>query len=85
MTRLIPQRPNNDAGVVFVSLDHLRKARHVSAGPERVARKPSHREHTVGFDVGFIYHIKPVFITKLIPTRVIWIMSGTHSIEVVLL
>ena len=41
--------------------------------------------HSVGFDVGFVDDVEAVFVTKFVKSWVVWIVGGSHGVDVELL
>src|SRR5207248_3580707 len=83
---LVTERPDDDAGMIFVALDHANGAVQVSVRPLRSSGETSFSEtHAMAFDVGFVDEIKPIAITQIVPGRLIWIMRATHGIDIELL
>ena len=53
---LVPEGPNDDAGMVLVALNHAFTARDKRRFPIGVFCQCIHGPHAVGFDVRFIHH-----------------------------
>ncbi len=72
VTRFISQRPENDRRVVLVLFYHPYGSIQKTLRPGGLTAKAT--VVVMGFDVCLVDHIKPVFITELIPKRVIRIV-----------
>ncbi len=69
--------------MVFVPFDHALAALDKGVGPVRVVAKFVVKG--MGFDVGFVNDIKPIFVAQLVPAAVVGIMAGTHGVDIKLL
>ncbi len=83
VTGFIAQRPHNDAGMIFVPQHHALPPFHESCCPLWIVCQ--FIVNGVAFDIGLIDNVKTVFVTKLVPTSIVGVVGGAHSIDVELL
>ena len=81
--RFIAQRPEQHGGMILVTQHHTGGTLHIGMQPERIIAQIV--PDAMGFEVGFIDQIDPIFIAQLVPERVIGIMAGANRVEVELL
>src|SRR5680860_170277 len=83
---LIPHRPNNHRRMVFVPFHHpiYSVMMHFSKFGFISWRFIFIIPKTMAFNVGFINYIDAIFITKLIPVRIIGIMGSPYSIYIII-
>ena len=66
--------------MIFVPQHHALPALHESCCPLWIVCQ--FIVDSVAFDVGLIDNVKTVFVTKLVPTGIIGVVGGAHSIDV---
>ena len=85
----ISQRPEGDARIVLVAFEHIDGTVHVWFQPFGVVTQWTALSkiviHSVAFDIGFIVHIKTVFIAKFVETAVLRIVAKAYAVQVMLL
>mmetsp|Transcript_48926 Transcript_48926/g.79598 ORF Transcript_48926/g.79598 Transcript_48926/m.79598 type:complete len:319 (-) Transcript_48926:1448-2404(-) len=82
---LVPERPEDDTGVVLVPGHHAAGPLTVSVAPELIVREHGHGVAAVRLDVGLIHDVEPVFVAQFVPQRIVRIMGGSDGVEIVLL
>ncbi len=82
---LVPQRPDNDGGMVAVALHHAGDTLAHGREPVRIVRQSTHRHHAVGFNIGFIDDVEAVAIAQPVPERMVRIVRAAHGVKVMLL
>ena len=83
---LIAERPEYYRRVVFVNLHIVGVTRHVRILVCRILGNTEIRiHHPVGLHVGLRHHVKPVFVTEIVPIRIVRIMACPYGIDVELL
>ncbi len=85
VSRLIAQRPDDNAAVIAIALHHTRHALAKGGEPARIVRQTAHWLHAVGFNIGFIDHIKAVAVAQAIPEGMVRIVRAAHRVKVMLL
>ena len=80
---LVAQRPDDDAGVIFVALDHAHTALHESVQP--LGFVGQHVIDRVGLQVGLIPDIQTILVANIVEARVVGIVRGAHGVEIVAL
>ncbi len=80
---LVPERPEDDAGVVLVPLHHAHAP--VEEGGGEAGLVTEIGQVCVALDVGLVDHVEAVFVAELVPKRIVGIVGGAHRIEVELL
>ncbi len=82
----VPQRPDNDGGVILIPLKHPYGTIHMSFHPDRrIGKRFFAVTHAMAFNIGFIHHIKPVFVAKVIPGGNVRIVRSANCINIKLL
>ena len=80
---LVAQTPHDDGGVVAVDEHVVLLAVHMLLGKLRIFRQGLVAvAHAVAFDVGLRRHIDAVFVAKVIPARVILVVTRAHGVHV---
>jgi len=86
VARLVPQRPDNNGGVVLIAFHHPYGTVHVRVQPfGRVGQRLATVSHAVAFNIRFIYHVQAVLVAQIVPGRLVRVMRGAHGIDIVLL
>ena len=87
ISALVTHRPDDDGGMVAVALDHAVHAVVESRIPVfSVCQLLIFSiQDTMTLDVCLAYHVETILIAELIPLRIVWIVRGTHGIDVELL
>jgi len=80
---LVAQRPDDDAGVIFVAFDHTDAAFHKGIQPFSFMGQDI--IDRVGLQVGFIPDIQPDLVADIIKGGIVWIMGGAHGVHIVTL
>ena len=87
VARLVAQRPEADAGVVFVVFIQVAGAVQMSVEPVGVvAQRATLAQvvaHTVALDVGLVIDIETVFRGQLIEAVALWVVAEAHGVDVV--
>ena len=79
----IAKTPDNDAGVILQDLNIVFASFDVCLVIERILGKRQCSEpHTMTFQIRFRNHINAIFVAQVVPTRIVWIMACTDSIDV---
>src|SRR5438477_318959 len=69
--------------MVLIAFDHSDGAIHVGVGPVGIfGERFGVEAHSVALNIGFVDQINAVAITKIIPRRLIWIMTAAHRVYV---
>jgi len=84
---LVAQRPADDAGVVFVALEHADGAVEMRGAPRRFRREGLVLvvANAVALDVGLADHVEAVLVAERIPLGGVGIVAGADGVDVVLL
>ena len=84
----VSQRIDGDAGIVLAPFIHVGSPVYVGFEPFGVVAEGSAFAeviiHAVGFDVGFVIDIKPVFVAEFIKPPSLRIVGKAHGVDVVL-
>ena len=81
----IPQWPDDDDRMVLGTLIHTLGTIHVGRQPSGIFSQWSRSiPHAMWFNISFIYHIKSITITKLIPIRMGRIVRIADRIDIML-
>ena len=86
--RLVSERPENNAGVIFVTLVHPLHTVKIRVLPILVVGEAipiAHADGTVCFQIGLVYHVKAVFVAKSDKAGVVGVMAGADHIDVMTL
>mmetsp|Transcript_12109 Transcript_12109/g.34285 ORF Transcript_12109/g.34285 Transcript_12109/m.34285 type:complete len:598 (-) Transcript_12109:449-2242(-) len=86
ISRLVPQRPDDNTGKILVALDVALHPSHVAGTPHlRIAQGlvPS-KVHAVALDVCLVNDVEAKLVTELVPERVVGVVGAADSVEVVL-
>ena len=70
--------------MISISLDQPRNPGHIGIFPTRIVREPAHRLESMRFNVSFIAYVHTVVVAISVKGRIVRIMTGPNSIEVVL-
>ena len=82
---LVPQRPDNNGGMVAVALHHAGDALAHGREPLRIVRQAAHRHHAVGLNIGFVDHVEAVAIAQPVPEGMVRVVGAAHGVKVMLL
>ena len=80
---LVAKTPEDDAGVVLVTLSHADASVHKGVGP--VGRRGEGTAQTVSLAVGLIHDVHAHRVTELVPAGTIGIVGQSHGVDVGLL
>ena len=88
VSRFITHGPHNDAGLIFISFHHSLTPVDPLGLPGRIIGNVTitvlMEPHSMGFNIGFINHIKSVLTTQLVPSLLVGIMGCPNRIYIVL-
>src|SRR5947207_14313716 len=72
--------------MVFVALEHADGSVQMGFSPIRIPGESFFsKTHTMAFDVGFVQEVDAVPVTKVIPSRLIGIMTAADGVDIKLL
>mmetsp|Transcript_70499 Transcript_70499/g.204324 ORF Transcript_70499/g.204324 Transcript_70499/m.204324 type:complete len:211 (+) Transcript_70499:580-1212(+) len=85
VARLVPERPEEHAREVLVTLDISRHPRHVARRPLLFVaqRRRPRKINAMALDVCLVNNIQPVLVAQLIEQRVIGVVGTSDRVEVV--
>ena len=77
---LVPQAPDDDAGVVLIPQAHVHGTGEVGLGPAGVIAEAA--AIAVGLQVGFVHHVEAQLVAQVVEQVVLGIVAGAHGVEV---
>ncbi len=80
VTGLIPERPEDDRGMIFIALHHPYPT--FQEGGSKAAVASDLLIIVVRFHVCFVDHVETEFVTKVEPVGIIWIVRSSDRIKV---
>src|SRR5262249_27805694 len=86
VTRFVAERPDDNAGIILVSLYHAPMPAKYSLFPTRIVQQLviDVGAHRVRFDIGLANDVDAIARAKLIPKRDVRIMTSANRIDITL-